>query len=174
MSSTKPLTLPSTTSAPIPSDTRNNIYSALLSGTGIRTIEATLEHELQASGWIADLKAYMTSLLRSGECTTVAELNDRVLERVRTGAPGTTGARSASPNSSRDRDEGTPEKGNGNMNGNMNGNAVNGHGTSNGNAHADPADFDLRIPERAVREGVRVVRRELEKVCEITVEGDDK
>ncbi|KAF2785706.1 hypothetical protein K505DRAFT_261480 [Melanomma pulvis-pyrius CBS 109.77] len=154
---------------------RNDIYSALLSGSGIRTIEATLEHELQATGWIADLKAYITQLLRSGECTTVAELNAKVREKIKLGADG--GAAEAEGNRSRENEsengnESGNEKANGNglTNGTSNGNGINGNGT-----HTSTSEFDLRLPERAVREGVRVVRRELDKVCEITVvEADDK
>ncbi|ORY17087.1 hypothetical protein BCR34DRAFT_60693 [Clohesyomyces aquaticus] len=70
-----PLSLPSTTAtSPLPLPLRNNIYSALMSQStstgGIPAIQALLTHELQASGWITELRAYVTTLLRSGECTS--------------------------------------------------------------------------------------------------------
>lgn len=144
MSSAKPISMTSTQAqTPISPDLRNSIYAALLSGTGIRNIEGTLEHELQASGWTANLKAYITHLLRSGECTTLDEINARILEKAKLGSGG--------------------EKSNGVTNG------VNGV-----NGHKDDDEYQLQLPEQAIREGVRVVRRELDKICDITVDGDDK
>ncbi|KAF1957973.1 hypothetical protein CC80DRAFT_503511 [Byssothecium circinans] len=64
-------------------DTRNEIYSALLSGTGIRNIEQTLDHEMQAAGFKSNLKAYITHLMRSGECTTFDEVMARVNDKIR-------------------------------------------------------------------------------------------
>ncbi|KAF2468956.1 uncharacterized protein BDR25DRAFT_171056, partial [Lindgomyces ingoldianus] len=125
--------------SPIPLAVRNNIYSALMSGHGIASIQATLTHELQSSGWISDLRSYITYLLRSGECTTVSEVMERVMAECK--------LRPAL------------EMSNGLSNG------VNG-----ANGHKETDDINLRLPERAVREGVRVVRRELDKVCDITVE----
>jgi hypothetical protein len=68
--------------SPLPQALRNELYSALLSGTGITTIESTLTEELQRSGWLGTLKEYMTQLLRSGECTTVDELMVRVRDKI--------------------------------------------------------------------------------------------
>ncbi|KAF2258280.1 hypothetical protein CC78DRAFT_549255 [Lojkania enalia] len=146
-SNSKPLTLSTTTAqASISPQLRNTIYSLLLSGPGIPNIQSTLEHELATSGFISNLKAYITSLLRSGECTTLDQVTERVLQKVSQGI--------AAPN------------GTNGVNGTANG--VNGY-----KADADD-EIDLRVPERAVREGVRVVRRELERVCDVTVEGEDK
>ncbi|CAI6340926.1 unnamed protein product [Periconia digitata] len=64
-------------------DMRNELYSALLSGNGIRNVESTLDHEMQASGFKSNLKAYVTHLLRSGECTSYAQALDRVLDKIR-------------------------------------------------------------------------------------------
>jgi len=78
----------------LPADVRNDIYSALLSGTGIRTIEATLDHEMQTTGFKSNLRAYITHLLRAGECTTFDEVMTRVNEKIRhdTGAGKSNGA----------------------------------------------------------------------------------
>ncbi|KAF2197343.1 hypothetical protein GQ43DRAFT_424788 [Delitschia confertaspora ATCC 74209] len=139
-----PIPLPTTTaSTPLPPNLRNALYSALLSSSGIPAIQSTLSHELQASGWTSNLRAYITTLLRSGECTTFGEVMERVLAEANLSAA--------------DRV----------MRGETNGsNEVNGH-------NGDKGEGGIRIPEKAVREGVRAVRRELEKVCEITVEGED-
>ncbi|KAF2190246.1 hypothetical protein K469DRAFT_723092 [Zopfia rhizophila CBS 207.26] len=130
-------------SSQIPTHLRNNIYSALLSSGGIPAIQSTLTHELQASGWTTNLRSYITQLLRTGECTTVGEVMERVMSEAQLG--------------------GHSQKSNGMTNG------VNGV-----NGYKETEEVNLRIPERAVREGVRVVRRELEKVCDITVEGEEK
>lgn len=122
------------------SNTRNDIYSLLLSGSGIPTIERTLSHELQSSGWLDSLKSYITSLLRSGEVTTL----DEIMERVRA------------------KMELEKTSGTNGVNGVVNG--VNGNGVHEGIGE----DVDLKIPERAIREGAKAVRQELEKVCDIT------
>jgi hypothetical protein len=69
--------------AAVPQDIRNAIYSALLSGDGIRNIEATLDHHLQTSGFKASLRAYMTDLFRSGQATTAVEARDMAMARIR-------------------------------------------------------------------------------------------
>lgn len=123
----------------IPDEVRNDIYSALLSGTGIRNIEATLNHEMQASGFKSNLKAYIVHLLRSGECTTFNEVMTRVNDKIK-----------------HDTDA---AKSNGATNG-ING--VNGHSK-------DSEEYDLRLPSRVVTESAKTVEEELEKVCEISV-----
>jgi hypothetical protein len=74
---------PDSAHAAIPQDMRNAIYSALLSGDGIRNIEATLDHHLQTSGFKASLRAYMTDLFRSGQATTAVEARDMAMARIR-------------------------------------------------------------------------------------------
>lgn len=118
---------------------RNAIYSALLSSGSIPQIQNTLTHELETSGFLSTLREYITSLLRSGECTTMDEVMQRVTQKIdaqRTGSAET----------------------NGHTNG-TNGNGVNGVG--------EEGDWDLKIPDKTIKEGVKVVRKELEKVCEI-------
>ena len=46
-------------------------------------------------------------------------------------------------------------------------NGTNGVNGTNGN-HVDSNEYDLKIPRKAVVEGTKTVRKELEKVCEIT------
>lgn len=51
--------------------------------------------------------------------------------------------------------------------------------TANGLANGEDADAaeesgSIRVPERAIREGIRVVRRELEKAVDVKFEDEDK
>ncbi|KAF2279958.1 uncharacterized protein EI97DRAFT_454899 [Westerdykella ornata] len=127
-------------------ETRNELYSALLSSTGILNIEATLTHELQRSGWLDSLKQYITQLLRTGEATTVDQIMAKVREK--TGLEALAGEH---------------------MNGG--GAATNGVNGVNGvNGHEAGEGLDLKIPIQALAEGSKTIRRELEKVCEIAGE----
>jgi hypothetical protein len=140
MAHAKPLTMTSTQAQnTLPADVRNDIYSALLAGSGIRNIEAALDHEMQTTGFKSNLKAYITHLLRAGECTTFDEVLTRVNEKIR------------------------HDTGAGKSNGTNGVNGVNGH-TKDGD------DYQLRLPERVVSEGVKTVEAELDKVCNITVD----
>ena len=111
---------------------QNQITGALIANGSIPTIQAALLHKLQASGWTGTLRAYVTQLVRSGECTKYDELMDRVLEESMKGIAG-----------ERTR-------------------AVNGS-----TANSNRPGHELRIPDAAVKEGIKVVRKELEKVCEL-------
>jgi len=161
-SNSKPIALSSDPETPLTLDQRNAIYSALISHGGLRNIEEALKHEFQASGYLDDLRTYTNHLLRTGQATSIAELQAKVLEKVREhGGPNGT-ARSAD----------SPEKSNG-VNGTTTNGTTNGSGSSS-NAHKDPEDYNLAIPRSAIVEGARTVRRELEKVADITSEGEDK
>jgi hypothetical protein len=140
MAAPKPINMSSTQAQnTLSPELRNDIYSALLSGTGIRNIESTLDHEMQASGFKFNLKGYIMHLLRSGQCTTFDEIMVRVNDKIR---HDTDAAKS-------------------------NGTTTNGvHGT---NGHSkDGEDYDLCLPEKMITEGIRTVGKELDKVCDIT------
>jgi hypothetical protein len=62
---------------------RNNIYSALLSGSGIRNIESTLDESLRASGFKDNLRAYITDLFRSGQASTCEQARELAMARIR-------------------------------------------------------------------------------------------
>ena len=124
-------------------DLRNNIYSALLSGPGIRNIEATLDESLRSSGFKDALRAYITELFRSGQATTCEEARNLAMQRIRDqmrdgGKQGTNGTQD-------DHGEG---------------------------AQDDALEYDLRIPKTAIDAGAKTVMKELEKICEITYEDD--
>jgi hypothetical protein len=122
-------------------DLRNNIYSALLSGDGIRNIEGTLDRQLAESGFKDELRRYVTDLFRSGQATTVDEARALAIEQIKQQMQG-------------DQDQ------------SKSANSINGLNGMNG----DEQKYDLKIPSRAIAEGTKTVRKELEKVCDITEE----
>jgi hypothetical protein len=122
-------------------DLRNNIYSALLSGDGIRNIEGTLDRQLAESGFKDELRRYVTDLFRSGQATTVDEARALALEQIKA------------------QMQGDEEQSNGT-------NGLNGLNGMNG----DEQKYDLKISSKAIAEGTKTVRKELEKVCDITEE----
>lgn len=119
----------------ISQDLRNNIYSALLSGDGIRNIEASLDRQLAESGFKDELRRYVTDLFRSGQATSVDEARALAMERIKQHLQGDD-----------DQSNGT--------------NGING-------ANGEEQKYDLKIPNKAIVEGTKTVRRELEKVCDI-------
>lgn len=137
MANNKPIAIGSTEAQNhISLDLRNNIYSALLSGEGIRNIEATLDRQLAESGFKDELRRYVTDLFRSGQATSVDEARALAMERIRQHLQG---------------DDGQS-------------NGTNGIYGANG----EEQKYDLKIPNKAIMEGTKTVRRELEKVCDIT------
>ncbi|RMZ71137.1 hypothetical protein GMOD_00005648 [Pyrenophora seminiperda CCB06] len=75
----------------ISQELRNNIYSALLSGDGIRNIESTLDESLRASGFKDQLRAYITHLFRSGQATTCEEARNLAMQKIREQTRGLSG-----------------------------------------------------------------------------------
>lgn len=109
--------------------TASALTTALVDNGSIPVIQATLLQELQASGWTANLRTYLTTLMRSGECTKYDDLMDRVIEEAM-------------------KDVGSKQRG---------AKATNGDKDANG--------AGLQIPENAIKQGIKVVKKELEKVC---------
>lgn len=141
-----------TTSALTSSQTAQ-LTAALFSANSIPRIQAALQHSLQETGWTHALRAHVLNLLRSGECGTYDELMARVLEDTRQAADGD--------------NNGDAKETNGHANGDdnkKNGNASGG-GAETGAARTAES---IRIPDKAVREGIKAVRKEVETVCEIT------
>jgi hypothetical protein len=143
MSANKPVSM-STLEAQnhISSELRNNIYSALLSGDGIRNIEGTLDRQLAESGFKDELRRYVTDLFRSGQATTVDEARTLAMEKIK------------------QQQWGETDQGNGS-------NGING---TNGTHGEDFQKYELKIPCKAIVEGTKSVRKELEKICDITEE----
>ncbi|KAL1606428.1 hypothetical protein SLS60_003832 [Paraconiothyrium brasiliense] len=124
----------------LPDDVRNDIYAALLSGTGIRNIEETLNHEMQATGFKATLRAYINHLLRVEGVSTFPEILQRVEAKV---------LHDTQAAKNKDVSNGV--------------NGVNGH-SSEGD------DYNLALPTSVTKEGAKTVMKELNKVCDITAE----
>jgi hypothetical protein len=139
MSSNKPVALSaSEANNHISLELRNNIYSALLSGDGIRNIEGTLDRQLAESGFKDELRRYVTDLFRSSQATTVDEARALVMAKIK------------------QQMQGEDDQSNG-------ANGLNG-------ANGEDQKYDLKIPNKAIVEGTKGVRKELEKVCDITEE----
>jgi hypothetical protein len=139
MSSNKPVALSaSEANNHISLELRNNIYSALLSGDGIRNIEGTLDRQLAESGFKDELRRYVIDLFRSGQATTVDEARALAMAKIK------------------QQMQGEDDQSNG-------ANGLNG-------ANGEDQKYDLKIPNKAIVEGTKGVRKELEKVCDITEE----
>ncbi|KAI9837334.1 MAG: hypothetical protein M1819_000408 [Sarea resinae] len=131
----------------LPPALRSQINASLLSNGSINRIQSQLLMQLQSSGWTAAVRERCLELLRDGECATYGELMGRVVKEVRgaddissEGTGGVGGAKGAK------------------------------NGTGNGNAGGgDISASRLKVPDKVVREGVAVVRRELEGVVEVVV-----
>ncbi|KAF1834720.1 hypothetical protein BDW02DRAFT_568826 [Decorospora gaudefroyi] len=128
-------------------DLRNNIYSALLSGPGIRNIESTLDQQLRQSGFKDNLRAYITELFRSGQATTCEEARELAMAKIREQMGGGGGAANG---------------------------VINGNGEVGENGAGGVVVPDLKIPKSAIDAGAKTVMKELERVCEITYEDGEK
>jgi hypothetical protein len=67
----------------VPAELRNAIYSALLSGDGLRNIEGTLDRQLAESGFKDELRRYVKDLIRSGQVSSSKEALDLAMGKIR-------------------------------------------------------------------------------------------
>ncbi len=130
--------------APMRPQCQHEITSALVASKAVPRIEAVLAQELAASGWTTNMRTYVQHLLRSGECTSYKELMARVNRAVR---------------ADRLQEQELEREVNG-----VNGEA---NGTTTGNNELEQS---VKIPDRVVKEGIKAVRQEVEKVCAIEVD----
>lgn len=152
-----------TTSALTSSQTAQ-LTAALFSANSIPRIQAALQHSLQETGWTHALRAHVLNLLRSGECGSYDELMARVLEDTR----------QAGEDGNNNKDDGEKKETNGHA-ANGDKNKKNGIAGGGGGAAAAGAETgaartaaSIRIPDEAVRQGIKAVRKEVETVCDIT------
>ena len=61
------------------------LAAALLENNAIPKIERALKGELEAAGWVTELKGYIVNLIRTGEATSYGEIMERVLGAVHGG-----------------------------------------------------------------------------------------
>ena len=130
--------------APMRPQYQHEITSALVASKAVPRIEAVLAQELAASGWTTNMRTYVQHLLRSGECTSYKELMARVNRAVR---------------ADRLQEQELEREVNG-----VNGEA---NGTTTANNELEQS---VKIPDRVVKEGIKAVRQEVEKVCAIEVD----
>lgn len=88
MSSNKKIPVTSSTSYATNEAFANDLRTALVSNNAIPTIQESLHNELQRTGWSTNLRAYVTQLMRSGECTNYDELMQKVLNEAQNGTSG--------------------------------------------------------------------------------------
>jgi hypothetical protein len=173
-STTAPISIPPPLATNLSPTTRNQIYSAILSGPGIVNIDAKLTHELQRSGWLANLKEYITQLLRTGEATTIDEIVLKVKEKMGITDNGIDGDGFQGMIMNTDLQHATNGSGAANGVAARNGSVTSVNGSNgvgmNGHDGGADADIDLRVPPQAISEASRVIRKELEAVCEIATE----
>ena len=130
--------------APMRQQYQHEITSALVASKAVPRIEAVLAQELAASGWTTNMRTYVQHLLRSGECTSYKELMARVNRAVR---------------ADRLQEQEQEREVNG-----VNGEA-NGMTTAN-----NELEQSVKIPDKVVKEGIKAVRQEVEKICVIEVD----
>ena len=123
------------------------------------------------------MRAYILHLLRSGECTTYNEILRRVMEEAKPqlAATGATEKETGKVNG----DVKSKKKGGAKANGTAaaaNKPAVNGSDQKDsigaGAAVKTAEEGGVRVPQIAVREGIRCVRKELGQVCEVVFEDE--
>ncbi|KAI9741996.1 MAG: hypothetical protein M1834_000385 [Cirrosporium novae-zelandiae] len=136
--------LPASSSFPqgtsLPPALRTQLNTALLTTHTIDTLQITLLTSLQQTGWAERVRARALQLLRSGECTNYGEVMSRVCEEVRGELDGT-GSQMKQRRQS-----------------------MNGNGGENNNSSGK---VDIKIPEKVVKDGIRVVKEALEEVVDI-------
>ena len=131
---------------------RSQINHALLSHNAIPALQASLLHECQASGWLEQVRARVLELLRNGECTTFGEVMLVIMEEVK-------GGNADAAFSKKERTQA---------------NGVNGRKEINVEAMSrgrNSEGRDLRVPNKVIEEGVKIVRGVLDQVVDI---GDDR
>lgn len=64
-------------------DFRDQVVLALRDNGGLNRIQATMRQHLDESGWIEDLKKYVTELYRSGKASTYDEALALVNQRMK-------------------------------------------------------------------------------------------
>ena len=120
----------------LPPSTQAALTAALLSANSVPRIESALAQALSESGWTANMRTYITQLVRSGECVSYADVMKRVMAAVRA-----------------DEDGGVKVLVNGGL--------------------AEKDGPGVGLPVDVLKEGVRAVRGEVEKVCDLRVDDID-
>ncbi|KAL2049426.1 hypothetical protein ABVK25_010330 [Lepraria finkii] len=143
-----PLLIPRDIPTPLPDDLRQDIRAALVRERAIKNILKALKTECGKAGWEDALKARVNQLLRSGEFKSRADLVGVLVREAR------------GLSVAEEEEEGEER---GDWEGEVEGRDVNG----------GEKLVDIKIPEKAIAEGAKVVREVLEKVGELEPEAKD-
>ncbi|KAK3166660.1 hypothetical protein OEA41_009785 [Lepraria neglecta] len=141
-----PLLIPRDIPTPLPDDLRQDIRAALVRERAIKNILKALKTECGKAGWEDALKARVNQLLRSGEFKSRADLVGAIIREAK-GLPVA------------EEEEGEDREG-GKVKGKGRGRDVKG----------EEKLVDIKIPDKAIAEGAKVVRGVLEKVGELEPE----
>ena len=70
-------------SAPLSQSLRSSINAALVANNAVPAIQSALLHECQASGFTAAIRTRAIDLLRSGTCSTYAEVMHEIMTEIK-------------------------------------------------------------------------------------------
>lgn len=131
--------IPSNPPSPIPSDLRTALTTALLATSAVQNIHQTLLSSCTSTGWLDKAGERAVQLLKNGECATYDEVMDVLIAEARGKACS-------------EEIEGIPRR------------RIN-NGISHGKGKQK--ELDIRVPERTIAEGVKVVKEALDRVVKI-------
>lgn len=161
------LTVSSSPPSPLTSDLRSDLTSVLLSTSAIQDLHTILLSSCQSSGWLDAVRERALQLLRNGECRTYGEVMEVLVREVRRRTSddvkqprGVLGVGQQENNGFASSDR---------VNGSDKGRDGTGDSTSRS---ASQKQVDIRIPEKVIREGTKVLREALDKTIGIVVDDD--
>jgi hypothetical protein len=165
----QPLQIPS--HASLTPAMQTELTGALVDSGAIPRIHESLAASLEASGWTTNIRAYILHLLRSGDYKSYNELLRKVMEEAkpREAISGAAGKEGAKVNGDAKGKKKGAAKANGVTNGKVNGDA----GDSSTPLPISTIDeASVRVPEQALRAGIKSVRKELGEICEVVFEDE--
>jgi hypothetical protein len=136
-----PSNLPNNSIKPLPPKIYKELTDTLVSAHAIGRLEAALTQNLSATGWTSNLRTYITTLLRSGECSSREEVLAKVMAAISQGM-----------------DQGKAET----------------TSSKKGAANASQTESEgVAIPQEIVKDGIKLVKAELEKAINVNVDDVD-
>ncbi|KAL2048386.1 hypothetical protein N7G274_000297 [Stereocaulon virgatum] len=144
-----PLLIPLSPPTPLPTALRLAIKSHLMHANAVPTILEKMNAECAKEGWEEKVRERVKQLVRRGEVRDKGELVRRIVREGRGVVD--------------DEDEDEEEEGNGKRR----------MGEEGGEKEEVVVVVDIRVPEKAVREGGKVVRGGLDRVGELEPQGRD-
>ena len=162
------LIIPPNPPTPLSQPLRTDITNALLATSTIPTLQTMLLAECHEIGWLDTVRERALQLIRTGECVTYGEVMGKVVGEAKVW--GTADERDGK------LVNGIQHSATGKSGVERNGAAKNGINSAikNGVGKEVGKDTkaDVRVPDKVVREGVRVVKAALDKVVKIEEQED--